>query len=149
MKLKPGKYFVGDPCYVKPNDHYWLDFCDSTEYFERDGVTIASAGTAFGDGIYNDQEGRSYCVDSGLIGATSLDHITDKDVLNHLDDLGVVADFSEPFEVISDGGVIQVGHIRIDTIGDDEDEDDLDDDDEWDEDDDDDLDDDDKWYDED
>lgn len=105
ISLPPGKYFLGDPCYVLPSNE-WHDALDQTHYFNlypnreemesgqhhyndrhlqngvftRNGVMFAVSSTAHGDGEYPclDRFGNkigSCGVDAGLIGAIPLDMI--------------------------------------------------------------------------
>lgn len=66
--MPPGRYWVGDPCYV-------LDRTDFHDLPESDGVhtlpngrKVARFGTIHGDGTYQDDRGNRYAVDSGTIG---------------------------------------------------------------------------------
>jgi len=73
ITVPPGNYILGDPCYVIPDDK-WDDFCTSTKgynhkkYTGTDGRMAMAFGTAFGDGVFYDQQGREYGVDAGMIG---------------------------------------------------------------------------------
>lgn len=123
--MPPGKYYVGDLCYVMHPQ--WDEFCDITigqeirdgEFTLSTGVRFASYSTFHGDGSYFDQENRAYGVDAGLIGCIRFDDIDDPDPQIHG---GQIIEFKEPFETSEDGGVISFGHIRIDTKGEDEEE---------------------------
>ncbi len=71
--LQAGYYLIGDCCYVLRTPHYdWDDFCkqffDDGESIKIDDHEIVAYSTAYGDGEYFDQEGRSYPVDAALIG---------------------------------------------------------------------------------
>lgn len=78
--MPAGRYYIGDLCYYFQDDE-WTEVCELTikdneciegEFEMRDGRRFAMYGTAFGDGTYKDQIGRSYCVDSGTIGCVML-----------------------------------------------------------------------------
>lgn len=78
VKVPPGKYWLGDPCYSVPND-LWMPLLNSCEIFEKpigtvtkDGqeYQVLAFGTFHGDGCYRDQSGHSFPVDAGLIGLT-------------------------------------------------------------------------------
>lgn len=127
--MKPGTYFVGDPCYVirhdvPSDDESWQDYCGSNEIgncgeFTSDEISFSSAHTAFGDGEYYDQEGFGYGVDAGLLGLASVDHLSKYEV-DGLKRLGKVISFKDEVFVRSDDGIVligndQVGWIRIDT----------------------------------
>jgi len=90
MMIK-GDYYVGDLCYVLHEE--WDDVCrllfagrddhgcNQGEFNLPDGRRFAIYNTAFGDGVYYDQNGRSYGVDAGSIGCILLSDID----LNHPD----------------------------------------------------------------
>lgn len=81
-------YWVGDLCYVMHD--CWTEVCDltfpdsSTEIGGplklQDGREFVIFGTAHGDGVYEDQYGREYPVDSGCIGAIRLSDIRDTEL---------------------------------------------------------------------
>lgn len=96
LTLPPGKYYIGDPCYVIDTD--WdavLDLHESPtkdaistglrprdpedKIFEFKGCKLWMHSTAYGDGSYMDQNGNEYGVDSGLLGAIPLELIDDAD----------------------------------------------------------------------
>jgi hypothetical protein len=108
IELPAGEYYIGDPCYVLP-DEEWLDALESTGYFglypdvssisntdryapkelqngvfSRDGVLFAVSSTESGDGEYpvewNGKIG-SCGVDSGDISAIPME-IIDVDAVN-------------------------------------------------------------------
>lgn len=118
--MPAGKYYVGDLCYVMHPQ--WDEFCDITikdkecydgEFNLKNGVKFASYGTAWGDGVYFDQEGREYGVDAGLIGCILLSDIDDPEA--NPEDCGQIIDFETPFETSYSEGVIYIGHIKINT----------------------------------
>jgi hypothetical protein len=123
--MKAGKYYVGDLCYVLGDR--WTEVCDliivdhqclDGEFELSDGTKFAIYGTAYGDGVYPDQHGNGYPVDSGSIGCVLVDDITE----GHLDiTLGNTFDFEEDFETGEEGGIIRIGEIEIDTKGEEED----------------------------
>ena len=125
--MPAGTYYVGDLCYVM-SDEEWDEVCSITikdnkciegEFNLKDGRRFALYGTAWGDGLYNDQYGHSYSVDSGTIGC-----ILESDIKENIDDilqLGVLIDMNTPF-VTSGGrgepdweGIIQFGTVMIET----------------------------------
>ena len=125
--MKAGKYYVGDLCYVLGDrwdevcnliiiDHQCLD----GEFELSDGTRFAIYGTAYGDGVYGDQFGNTYPVDSGSIGCVLVSSISP----GELDiTLGNTYDFDYDFETTSTDGVIIIGEIEIDTQGHEEDDD--------------------------
>lgn len=128
--MKAGKYYVGDLCYVLGDR--WDEVCDliivdhkclDGEFELKDGTQFAIYGTKWGDGVYPDQHGNGYPVDSGSIGCVLVDDITE----GELDEgLGHIFDFDEYFHTGEESGVIQIGEIRIDTSGEEEEEEDYD-----------------------
>lgn len=124
--VKPGKYFLADPCYGVPND-LWSTLLDSCEFFTepvgkvtRDGVEYEVLGfsTAYGDGCYRGSDGFSYGVDAGLIGLVPEALCTDSDFT---DSLGTWVTFTEPTECTNSGGNMTFGDITINTDDTDED----------------------------
>ena len=80
--MKAGTYYVGDLCYVL--HERWDEVCEliiegnrclDGEFNLKDGTRFAIYGTAYGDGNYFDQNGKSYDVDAGSIGCVLLDNI--------------------------------------------------------------------------
>lgn len=121
--VKPGTYFLGDPCYAVP-DELWMPLLESCEFFEgssfgtvtKDGKNYEVLGfsTAYGDGCYHGSNGFSYWVDAGLIGLTPVELCTDPgfDVT-----LGTIVTFTESVECTNDNGYMEFGSIIIDTAG--------------------------------
>ncbi len=129
------KYFIGDLCYVLGDE--WSDVCDVTLaptvdpeedfFFElKDGRTFHMIGTAYGDGVYYDQKGNSYPVDSGTIGAIKVENLDPTVLADALENgLGAVHEF--PYELLEldtelKRGVLHFGDVSIDTAGEDEEE---------------------------
>lgn len=69
VKYNPGRYYVGDPCYVLERyeialrANYDFNFVSYVSVIEHN--IIWEARTAFGDGFFEDQFGRGFSVDSG------------------------------------------------------------------------------------
>lgn len=125
MLMPAGHYYIGDLCYVM-NDDEW-DQCVNLffppgesesgrdgEFVLKDGRRFASFGTAYGDGIYRSNIGTSHSVDSGSIGC-----IRQQDILTnkypYIESLGAFVTFASDFSVSEQNGVIQFGHMLIDT----------------------------------
>ena len=81
--MNSGKYYVGDLCYVF-SDEEWEKVCaliidghtcKEGEFQLEDGRQFAIYNTAYGDGRYYDEQGRSYSVDSGSIGCILFDDV--------------------------------------------------------------------------
>lgn len=136
MKLQPGTYYIGDPCYILPNRD-WSKILNQTNYFDGEiyqlyGKNVWGHGTAYGDGSYPDQFGNSYPVDAGLIAVIPIeicdfegngyklegDKILDTRSLNFQFEPGYIFTFNQEFEVVYSNGIFEIGHIRIDTEGD-------------------------------
>lgn len=141
--LAAGTYLVGDPCYAFTNDtsrtsgndlwSEWLD--DAWKDVDPNRVTIldgrvsgmriAASRTAYGDGEYFDQDGFGYPVDAGLLGAVHIGFLRNLYPEHHgktheqLEaELGMrVVEFLRPFHVSYDDGLISIGHITINTEG--------------------------------
>lgn len=115
--LPAGKYLVGDPCYAFDNRSW--DIVLENGFLIKDEIGHSSrfAGrrligftTAFGDGTYFDQEGREYPVDAGMIGVVPVESATQVDIFGMH-----VVDFPDGVVCRSRDGVLQFGHIIIDT----------------------------------
>jgi hypothetical protein len=137
--FKPGKYFIGDPCYAIADEHWdrflevkygedWLQNADQMDetntHFEFDGHQVFVGATAFGDGVYFDNEtDTEYGVDSGTLGLIPIELCTNKEDLVNLEKLGRVVDFSDSFECDVNNGEFTFGDIEINTRENDQDED--------------------------
>lgn len=123
--LEPGTYYIGDLCYVF-NHEKWDKICDclfsqkeGTILFELDGMKFYNMSTAYGDGTYMDNKGRSYPVDSATIGCVNVSHIDeDKKPKDEKDPCGHLITFTEPFECSVEDGCMSFGrHVVINTRG--------------------------------
>jgi hypothetical protein len=144
--LAAGTYLVGDPCYAFSNDapgdlwgewlgDAWKDV-DANRVKILDGrvqgMRIAASNTAYGDGVYRDQNSFEYMVDAGLLGAVHIGFIanlypeyaglTHEEIAEKCSMR--LVEFPRPFHVSfdADDGTVTIGHISIMT-GDDIDED--------------------------
>jgi len=72
--MPAGDYFIGDPCSVL-NRKNWKRFTEVTPgvVHSCNGHNCLSFYTKYGDGIYHDNEGYTYGVDSGTIGIIHVD----------------------------------------------------------------------------
>lgn len=121
-KMPAGKYYVGDLCYVINDSKVWSEVCDLTltkqgksiegAFTLESGKRFAMFSTAYGDGVYNDQEGREYAVDSGSIGCIKVEDITEDEIR---EDLGNIIEFPNEFYVKKNGGELIFGRVWIDT----------------------------------
>lgn len=113
--MKAGTYYIGDLCYLAD---VWEDILDimhggtgMNKHETEDGkiVEFAQFRTMYGDGTYDDQEGRRYDVDSGTIGCYP--------VSKYIGDIwgGNIIEFEKDFTVSKVDGVLKFGHIEINT----------------------------------
>lgn len=120
MNMPAGTYYVGDLCYVLDDDDWdWvcLNSFDPKSGKSIQGMFEMNNGkkfclfeTAYGDGEYNDQFGKSYLVDSGTIGCVLLKYTT-KDGMNG----GQIIQFNEPFECKKSDKTLIFGPVTINT----------------------------------
>ena len=127
ITLPAGRYIIGDPCYSVPDDQ-WDDLLDKTECFESpegsfkseetgEEVRVVAFGTAYGDGVYTDQGGQRFAVDAGVIGIMSANGVVAGESTH-------IVEFKHDFQCFEHYGVIEFGHIIIDTADDEFDKDD-------------------------
>ena len=126
ITLPAGEYYIGDLCYLFKEHDDWLEFIDKylkgTEdpyNQEYKSEKYFSHNTEYGDGIYFDQFGNEYPVDSGSIGALP------KELATKTDDGCLLKTFDDDFECSFEDGTFYFGEIEIET-GDSIDEDDYD-----------------------
>lgn len=134
VRVKAGKYFVGDPCYLFPHHPTWMELLESCDYFNQPegtvhGETVVASRTQYGDGRYESSIGVSFGVDAGLIGI-----VPEALGLKCLKEGGIekpygveLVEFKEDFDfkTVDSEGTIRIGHITIFT-GDEEEEEDYD-----------------------
>jgi len=119
MRLKAGRYWVGDLCYIIDREN-WNTVCkflgDGSKMregvFDLLGRQGAIFGTAYGDGGYYDQEGNEYGVDSGTLGIFPAGVFS-----SPTESGGHIFDFPEDFTVECINGEMRFGRIRIPTKG--------------------------------
>jgi hypothetical protein len=119
--LPAGTYYVGDLCYVL--DSVWDKVCEQIISGETvkngifnldDGTQFAIYSTKYGDGIYKDEIGNEYAVDSGSIGCVKIDNLL-AESLNSVQQYSAVVSFDQGLTCYEDNGVIYIGDIVIDT----------------------------------
>lgn len=113
--MKPGTYYIGDPCYVIKNDE-WRALLERTdflndEFFEYRGHACFASSTAYGDGSYEDNSGREYMVDAGLIGIMPLQCLSK----NKSGIGGNIVTISHEFTPEVSNGVFKFAEVVIDT----------------------------------
>ena len=137
--LPPGEYWIGDPCYVIPRPD-WNQFLDDidpeTRYTQHRGQTSVVFDTYRGDGSYQDQNGRQYSVDSGIIAAVPVELVKQTAAERaSLNDLGQWLTTDRTLVCDTDGyGTLTFGDLSVMTGDPDEDEEDDDEDEDEDED---------------
>lgn len=124
--MNPGKYWIGDLCYVMHDE--WEEVCEliiddhnvhDGEFALADGRRFAIYSTAYGDGSYeNNHNSDRLCVDSGSIGCIRLEDIDQDNPQNDISS-GIVVDFDLPFSTsggrgdIGWDGTIHIGHVEV------------------------------------
>ena len=123
--LPAGEYYIGDPSYMFEDHDEWMKFIE--EAIKPDpydqiykNKQVFTHGTAYGDGVYFDQFGNEYPVDSGTIGAIPKELATKTD-----DKLNLLIEFDKDFDCSYENGKFIIGEIEIVTGDAIDDEDDL------------------------
>lgn len=117
--FNPGRYTIGDPChfFADKDSEEWIKLLDNHNYFLNDPIgyigdyKIAVLSTLHGDGTYQDSDGRSYDVDSGLIAIIPISD--DSDAPNGHN----IVEMHEEFTCEAIDGVLYFGDVHIDTSG--------------------------------
>ena len=120
--MQAGTYYVGDLCYVMHPQ--WNEVCNimfatgdnsvlDGEFNLANGVRFAVHSTAYGDGTYYDEQDRAYPVDAGLIGCIRVRDVYDPEW--YLEGVHTV-EFTKPFELQYDNGVISFVDVNGKTI---------------------------------
>lgn len=131
VSVPAGKYWLGDPCYAVPS-HMWDDLLNSNNCFDNPIGTIKTDGrlhkvlafgTAYGDGVYNDQFGNQFPVDAGLIG------LTPAELAEGVPFGSTLVEFTYDTICMGHDGVMQFGKYKINTRDFDENDDEEEDDD--------------------
>ena len=128
MTMPAGRYYIGDLCYVMHDA--WDECCDlffppghpprgvEGKFTLKDGRRFASFSTAYGDGSYRSNVATIHSVDSGSIGCIRAEDIRDTEYDQAtLEALGAFIEFTEPFDVYADQGLLTFGHVQIETAG--------------------------------
>jgi hypothetical protein len=124
ISLKPGIYYVGDPCYAFPDSgkshNLWIELLESCDFFvkpeaKKDGYEVYAVHTPDGDGVYRSNTDKAFRVVSGLIGVIPMDTINKLNSdLNLLAFVGCVQMFDKPFSVkLEKDSNISIGSIKI------------------------------------
>lgn len=104
-RCEPGKYFIGDLSLFLSREDW--------ESVMRDLPTFVSR-CEMGEGVFHDQRGREYLVESGYLGIW---RIGPKETISNFAHGGLIVEFPEPFECspCDDRGNIRVGDLVITT----------------------------------
>jgi hypothetical protein len=114
VTIQAGKYYLGDPCYSLQDS--WGDVLKQTGCFKKlpiaeiDGHQVLGFKTAYGDGIYQSNTGRAFCVDAGMIGLVPIELAEEENPFST-----IVIEFHEPTLCTNKNGLMQFGLIKIDT----------------------------------
>lgn len=121
--LPAGTYYIGDPCYAF--DQSWGQILDDNNYLDDgtstiDGYEIMTGSTAYGDGVYKDNEKYIYHVDAGLLGIMPVDLLLKDNKLtieeiNNEKGLGRIVKFDVPVIVHILNGIFKFNGIKINT----------------------------------
>lgn len=100
-------FYIGDICYVLSRSVYHDIWGNQNSYQEGkiqvDDKAFAVDRTAYGDGIYADNNGREYSVDAGVIGCVPFE-LVDMDKLHESYDAG-----ADPVDIMNDVGLFIEG----------------------------------------
>lgn len=114
FNLPAGSYYIGDPCYVI-RDKDWEKVCDvlsnTSGVLNVLSLPFFMAGTAYGDGTYQDNDQNEYPVDSGTLGAVPVE------LIDIVDPDATIKKFPNGLFIQYENGIFQFGDIYIDTKG--------------------------------
>lgn len=120
VRVPAGEYYLGDPCYAVPDEH-WMALLESCDYFNDPvgkvaGHEVLAFHTAHGDGTYQDDDGNKYPVDAGLIGLVPVG-LTDETTRGEMERAGCsrLVTFSRPVLCRQNNGLLVFGPIEIET----------------------------------
>ena len=122
VTVKSGRgFYIGDICYVLSTRDYHRIWGDQKHFSDGKvdipgGLSFAVAGTNFGDGLYEDEDGNLYPVDAAVIGIVPLELVAKDDGLR----FGRVERVSGEAGFTAEDGVFDVSlpdgeRIHIDT----------------------------------
>ena len=112
--LPAGNYRIGDLCYDHP---IWEEILEHPDAFKRlctgtisEGRQFWLSSTKYGDGVFNDQYGNKYYVDSGTIGCVRVPDNYKEDAPD-----GRTFKMEQRFECYYENGKIFINGVVIDT----------------------------------
>jgi len=115
ITLEAGKYVVSDPCYVLTDEQYdeFLDTVLDNNWSGGevviDNQTCVVYNTRYGDGMYLDNYGDRYAVDSGTIG------IFPRSIISLFDEFAHEVELTTETECSYNDGAMQFGCVQINT----------------------------------
>ena len=121
VSVPPGCYYLGDPIRPFGDGPNWDRLLESCNNFignpigSVDGTQVVAFHTAHGDGFYEFDDGEVN-VDTGLIG------LVPATAARRPPEGMFLVTFDEPVDCHADGGTLWFGHIRFDTHGANDDE---------------------------
>ena len=121
MKFEPGTYVICDPCYAFNSDE-WEKVCEQMFKDPENAEVKMPTGsfwqhhTAYGAGLFKDDSGCEYGVDSGTLGVVPL-AMANKEKMKDVMHLIRVMNFAEAFEPSYKDGTFTFGKITISTGG--------------------------------
>ena len=126
--VPPGKYYLGDPCYLIEDGRLWARWLESC-YSDMSANTydpfryglcrelpdtdkkIYAFSTMAGDGRYSDQHGNQYSVDSGIIALVPYDLFSEEKYTPLVN----LIEFTDEALCASRDGILAFGPYVIDT----------------------------------
>jgi hypothetical protein len=130
VTVPPGEYFLGDPGYAVGSHEDWMHLLNSCNFFQDgpvgelpDGTKVLAFPTAYGDGLYfddNEDEVNRYPVEAGLIGLVPVSPASEAALADHSGKgyngpLMNRVQFDEPAFCANKNGRMDFGDYRIDT----------------------------------
>jgi len=116
VMIQAGKYYLGDPCYSLGQSYdevLRLTGCfKKLPIAEINGHQVLGFKTAWGDGEYRSNTGRTFCVDAGMIGLVPVELAEVENPFST-----IVIEFHEPTLCTNKAGLMKFGLIKIDTRG--------------------------------
>lgn len=120
VEVPAGSYYLGDPCSAL-GDASWKQVGKTSNYFYNapvatiNGQRVLGFHTEHGDGLYFDNFGHSFDVDTGLIGLVPEGLIDKHSAYRRMPRIGTIVKFDEPTVCSTDRGVMAFGRYQIDT----------------------------------
>lgn len=119
INMPAGHYYIGDPCYVldrEAREEFRASIHRPSGIAAYGGVPSVSFYTKYGDGLYWDDYGYEYSVDSASIGAVPVALISDDpEVVERKAAYGQLHHFPSDFECENVNGHLRFGRIVINT----------------------------------